>query len=133
MNIYEKTIRVVQADLDELDHVNNVRYVQWIQDISKEHWEQIVPQETRENMTWVVRRHEIVYKIASHLNDNLLIRTYISKNQGFISTRIVEFLDADSKKLKIRGSTDWCLLHAKTGKPMPISEEIHTLFETQSP
>jgi len=133
MNIYEKKIDVVQADLDELDHVNNVRYVQWIQDISKEHWEHIVPKKIRANMIWVVRRHEIVYKIPSYLNDKILIRTYISKNQGFISTRIVEFLDAKSNKLKIKSSTDWCLLHAKTWKPIPISEEIHTLFATQSP
>ena len=133
MNIYEKTIIVVKTDLDELAHVNNVRYVQWIQDLSKEHWEYIVPEKIRKSMIWVVRRHEIVYKIPSVLNDTLIVRTYISQNQGVISTRIVEFLDADSGRLKTRGSTDWCLLNAKTGKPMPISEEIHTLFRTQSP
>ncbi|MDH3699158.1 MAG: thioesterase [Flavobacteriaceae bacterium] len=133
MNIYEKKIRVVQADLDELDHVNNVRYVQWIQDISKEHWEHIVPKKIRADMIWVVRRHEIVYKLPSFLDDSLVIKTYILKNQGFISTRIVEFFDAKTKRLKIKGSTDWCLLHGKTGKPIPISEEIHILFETQSP
>jgi len=133
MNIFEKSIRVKKKDLDELDHVNNVRYVQWIQDVSKAHWEHIVPENIRKNMIWVVRRHEIVYKIPSVLNDHLRIRTYISNNQGFISTRVVEFFDANSGKLKIKGSTDWCLLNVQTGNPMPISEEIHTLFKTQSP
>ncbi len=133
MNIYEQSIRVVREDLDELDHVNNVRYVQWIQDVSKAHWEHVVPEKIRKDLIWVVRKHEVIYKIPSVLNDHLLIKTYISNNQGFISTRVVDFLDANSGKLKIKGSTDWCLLNAKTGKPMLISEEIHTLFETQSP
>lgn len=133
MNIFEKSIRVLRKDLDELEHVNNVRYVQWIQDVSKAHWEHVVPEKLRENLIWVVRRHEIVYKIPSVLNDHLHIKTYISNNQGFISTRIVVFIDANTGKLKVKGHTDWCLLDAKTGKPMPISKEIHTLFETPSP
>ncbi|MCJ7756968.1 MAG: thioesterase, partial [Gillisia sp.] len=32
--IYEIGIKVTKEDLDELQHVNNVRYVQWIQDIA---------------------------------------------------------------------------------------------------
>jgi len=39
---YEKTLTVVTEDLDELAHVNNVRYLDWIQDISKEHWNALV-------------------------------------------------------------------------------------------
>jgi len=39
--IYEMELKVTKEDLDELQHVNNVRYVQWIQDIAKAHWENV--------------------------------------------------------------------------------------------
>ena len=44
MESYEKRIRVSENDLDELKHVNNVRYVQWIQDISKDIGKLLLPQ-----------------------------------------------------------------------------------------
>lgn len=130
MKIYETEIEVSPEDLDELEHVNNVRYVQWIQDVSKAHWEQVVPESVRENMIWVVRRHEILYKGAALQGDALRLTTYVDTFQGFISKRIVEMRQVKTNKLIVKAQTDWCLLNKESGKPMTISEEIHTLFET---
>lgn len=133
MKRYQTEIEVTLEDLDDLDHVNNVRYVQWIQDISKTHWEQVVPESIRKNMIWVVRRHDILYKAAALLGERVIITTYVESFRGFISKRIVEMHLVTTDKLIVRAQTDWCLLNKETGKPMPISEEIHTLFETPSP
>ena len=133
MNVYETVRRVAAEDLDELQHVNNVRYVQWIQELSKEHWEAVVPEKIREKMVWVVRRHDIRYKGAAHLDDQLHLRTYIAHSEGFISARVVEIRLKDNGKLILRSQTDWCLLNKESRKPMTISPEIHTLFETPSP
>ena len=38
MTVFEVTHTVISDDLDDLLHVNNVRYVQWVQDIAKAHW-----------------------------------------------------------------------------------------------
>ena len=46
--IYEMEIRVTKDDLDELQHVNNVRYVQWIQDIAKVYWKNRAEKEFQE-------------------------------------------------------------------------------------
>lgn len=133
MNVYTTTRRVTPEDLDELEHVNNVRYVQWIQDISKAHWEAVVPEVLRSNMIWVVRRHDIRYKGAAFLGEQLHMRSYIAKNEGFISSRIVEIRKEDNGTPILISQTDWCLLNRESGKPMRISPEIHTLFETPSP
>jgi len=132
MNVYREERTVTTEDLDELQHVNNVRYVQWIQDISKAHWKAIVPKHIRKDMVWVVRRHDIRYKGSALLDERLALKTYIAQSEGCISTRVVEIRKMDSNKMILRSQTDWCLLH-KSGKPMTISAEIHTLFQTPSP
>jgi acyl-CoA thioester hydrolase len=38
MTTFKYQIKVTQADLDELRHVNNVRYLQWVQDVAEAHW-----------------------------------------------------------------------------------------------
>ena len=133
MNVYTTQRTVNADDLDELQHVNNVRYVQWIQDISKAHWEAIVPESIRKNMIWVVRRHDIRYKGSALLDDTLILRTFIAHSKGFISSRVVEMRKEENGQLILRSQTDWCLLNKENGKPMTISPEIHTLFETPSP
>ena len=37
MEHFEQTIEVTEAHLDELQHVNNVQYLQWVQDIASAH------------------------------------------------------------------------------------------------
>ena len=133
MNVFETERTVGKDDLDELQHVNNVRYVQWIQELSKAHWETVVPKKIRENMIWVVRRHDIRYKGSAYLGDLLQLKTYIAHSEGFISSRIVEMRNKANGKLILKSQTDWCLLEKESGKPMTISPEIHTLFETPSP
>ena len=128
MNRYEKILTVKHDDLDELAHVNNVRYVQWIQDISKEHWQSKAPKQLQDKVVWVVMRHDIVYKNAAKLNDKIRIGTYIEKSHGATSVRIVEMKDDKTNVLLVRSSTEWCLLSAETLRPMRIPGEIHEIF-----
>ena len=122
------TRRVEQEDLDELDHVNNVRYVQWIQDISKAHWESRAPEDLRRKMIWVVKQHLIEYRNAARKGDTVVMRTFIEKSEGAISTRVVEMHDLHSELPLLRSETQWCLLHGKTFKPMRIPEEVRSAF-----
>lgn len=128
MEFFEKTITVKTEDLDELEHVNNVRYVQWIQDISKEHWQSKAPKEIQDSAVWVVMNHNIAYKNAAKLDDTIQIKTHIEKSRGAISVRVVEMFDNKTNRLLVRSSTEWCLLNAKTFKPMRIPEAIYKVF-----
>jgi acyl-CoA thioester hydrolase len=127
---FQLTRTVGAEDLDELQHVNNVRYVQWIQDISKAHWESYAPEEMRKDVIWVVRKHLIQYKNAAKLGDRILMRTHIAKTAGALSTRVVEMFGKDNDQLLLRSETEWCLLDGKTLKPMRIPEEIASVFKS---
>ena len=128
MNSYQKECIVTQDDLDNLEHVNNVRYVQWIQDISKAHWQAMAPKDIQEEVVWVVMTHHIEYKAAAILNDEILITTYIKNSKGAKCTRVVEIRNNRTKTLLVCSSTEWCLLNKANFRPMRISERIENIF-----
>ena len=132
MDYHEKTLVVEEGDLDDLNHVNNVRYLEWIQDISKEHWELNVPDSVKQELAWVVSSHYIQYRGEAKLGDSIQIKTYIAETRGAISVRAVEMRLAESGKILVESKTEWCLLNAKTFKPMRISEEIRSFFNEAS-
>ncbi|MEO2052854.1 MAG: acyl-ACP thioesterase domain-containing protein [Allomuricauda sp.] len=132
MERYTETFDVVAEDLDELNHVNNIRYIEWIQDISKKHWHKVTTAEMRATMVWVVHNHNISYSKSAFLGDTLQISTYIDSNKGPISTRVVEISNKNSGKLLVKGITEWCLLDAQTFRPKRVPEEVQQLFGGKS-
>jgi acyl-CoA thioester hydrolase len=51
--IFQADIIVKQADLDELNHVNNVVYLQWVQDVAAAHWRSLASPEILDKYFWV--------------------------------------------------------------------------------
>jgi acyl-CoA thioester hydrolase len=128
MKTYSEVFDVVPSDLDDLNHVNNIRYVEWIQDISKKHWTHVTDEIIQKSLIWVVRNHNITYHKSALLGDTILINTYIESNQGPISTRVVEIKNKKTDELLVKAVTEWCLLDAKTFRPKRVPEEIQSLF-----
>src|SRR5690606_20984605 len=98
---------VVEDDRDDLDEVTQVRYVQWMQDIAKEHWRSKAPEAMIKNTVWVVLTHHITYRNAAKLGDTILIKTYIEGSRGAISIRIVEIYNKETGQLLVEAKTEW--------------------------
>lgn len=128
MKVYTKTLQVTEADLDDLDHVNNVVYVQWIQDISKEHWQTVASEALKNEVIWVVSNHNITYKSAAKLHDVIEIKTFISDTKGPLSVRMVQMFLKESGVLLLEAKTKWCMLNTQTLKPTRISKDIEEIF-----
>ncbi len=118
--IYEEILIVKEEDLDELDHVNNVRYVQWMEDIAKSHWEKKAPREVQDKYLWMVVRHEIDYKGQAFSGDELLVQTYVGEHTHVTSQRYVVIRNKETNKILIKALSTWCLLDSKTRKPARI-------------
>lgn len=126
--IFEETLIVTQKDIDELDHVNNVRYVQWMEDIAKSHWEKTAPAEVQKKYLWLVVRHEIDYKGQAFTGDELLLQTYVGDHTNVTSQRHVVIRHKESNKVLIQAKSTWCLLDAETRKPARIEVEMFRNF-----
>ena len=129
MQVYSSIIKVSKNDLDELNHVNNVRYIQWVQDIAKTHWQRNATPEILQNYFWVLTSHHIEYKSPALLDDEIRLETYVSKSEGLRSTRIVEMYNNETNKSVAKSETNWCLMDYKTMRPIRITSEIIALFE----
>lgn len=128
MKNYTEVFDVVPNDLDDLNHVNNIRYVEWIQDISKNHWTHVTSGDIQKSMIWVVRNHNITYHKSAVLGNTIKISTYIKSNSGPISVRVVEIKDNSTDELLVKAITEWCLLDSKTFRPKRVPEEVQALF-----
>ena len=128
MQIFQKEITVAKTDLDQLNHVNNVRYVQWVQDIAEAHWLKNASQQILDSYYWVLVKHTIDYKGQAFLGDAILIKTYVESSEGVSSIRKVEMHNQSSNKLIIASVTKWCLIDKKTNRAFRISSEIAEMF-----
>lgn len=122
MSIFITTFKVKESHIDELNHVNNVVYLEWIQDIANMHWTQLKEGFDTAGYVWVVIRHEIDYVGQALLNDEILTKTWVGETGGIKSVRHVEFYKND--KLIVKAQTTFCLINAKTFKPTRITDEV---------
>nr|WP_299388670.1 acyl-CoA thioesterase [Allomuricauda sp.] len=129
MRTYTESLVVKASDLDQNQHVNNVRYVEWIQEISKSHWEVVVHRDERANMVWVVKNHNISYQRPAFLGDELVLKTHIQETKGPLSYRVVEISNNKTGEVVVKAITQWCLLDAATLKPKRVPEDIQTKFQ----
>ena len=128
MTTFTQRISVSFEDLDELEHVNNVRYLFWVQEIAKAHWQSLAPEALQQEDLWVVLSHYIEYKHSAVLGDVIELKTYVEKSEGVTSVRIVEMFHVPSGKLVVKATTNWCLLQAETKRPARIPQSIYQLF-----
>ena len=128
MKPFEQKILVTEAYLDELQHVNNVQYLLWVQDIAGAHWQSLIAGKTETFGIWMVRSHNIEYKRQAKLWDNLRAVTHVEPTKGFLSERIVRFYLENTTTLLVQCSTQWCYLDPTNQKLTRIPEEINMLF-----
>lgn len=127
--IFELKFTVAPSDLDSMEHVNNVRYLQWVQDISEAHWVQVAQKRGwLEKYKWVALNHFIEYKKPAFLNDSIVIKTHVNEHSGVKSNRLVRIFHESTGILLAQSSSWWCMIDACSHKPLRIPPEITSAF-----
>jgi len=128
-SIYSKIITIPESAIDENGHVNNVAYVQWMQDIAVEHYTSLggVTAQGIE-ATWVVREHRIEYLLPAFAGEEIEIRTWVENIRSVRSLRKYEFARKKDGKMLVRGETDWVFMDIVTGSPRAIPEAVSNVF-----
>ncbi len=127
---YTKTITIPASVIDENGHVNNVAYVQWMQDIAVEHYASIGGIEAQgPDVTWVAREHHVEYLLPAYLGEEIEIRTWVENIRRVRSLRKYEFIRKTDGKLLVRGETDWVFMDVMTGSPKAVPESVTRVFQ----
>ena len=122
------TFTALPQHIDELGHVNNTVWVDWIQQIATAHWAAVASAQHQAAYVWVVTRHEIDYRGNIALGESVTAETFIpGAPSGARFDRRVEFRDAAGKAI-VSANTTWALLDRATGRLLRVREEIAAPF-----
>ena len=121
---FTKTYVAGAEHIDELGHVNNAIWVQWIQDMSTSHWEAAARPEDRATYFWVVTRHEIDYRGNVAEGESVTGTTWIEgRARGATSVRRVEFRDTNDKVI-VSAATTWAMLERASNRLARVRPEM---------
>ena len=129
-SVYSKTLVIPKSAIDENGHVNNVAYVQWMQDIAVEHYSSIGGVEAQAyDATWVVREHRIEYLLPAYAGEEIEVKTWVENIRRVRSLRKYEFVRKSDSKVLVKGETDWVFVDARSGRPIPIPAAVSNVFD----
>lgn len=128
---FSRQITATAEDIDELGHVNNAVWVQWIQEVAVAHWEAVSDPAHHEAYFWVIVRHEIDYLRPAFAGDLLTARTWVGEApKGARFDRHMEFTGADGK-VRVRARTLWAIIDKAAGRPIRVPPEVVAPFLTE--
>ena len=125
-SVYQFDIEVTAQDVDRNGHVNNVVYIQWMQDAAIAHARASGCTKATEavHAAWVVRTHHIEYLSPLFAGEKVTVLTWPVNFQRVRSVRKYKFVRASDGAAIARAETDWVFINAKTGRPQSIPEEV---------
>jgi acyl-CoA thioester hydrolase len=118
--------------IDANDHVNNVAYLQWMQDVAILHFRALGGTAMMEGhgASWVARSHRIEYLRPVFRGEELQVKTWIVTMDRVRSLRRYEF--AKGEQVVVTGETDWVFVDANTGRPKRIPEEMKDVVREET-
>ncbi len=127
---YRQEWTVLPEHIDRNGHVNNVIYVQWMQDIAVRHSESSgCGEATRKaGALWVVRSHWIGYHRPAFPGDRIVATTWVCNFRRALSLRKYRFERAGDRVLLATGETDWVFVDSVTGRPRVIPDAVRKAF-----
>ena len=128
--IFKLDLTVAEQATDEFGHVNNQRYIAWMQEVATAHsaangW----PMERYLEIgaAWVVRSHFIEYLRPAFAGDALDICTWASSLALREVTR--KYLFRRAGQSLARAETKWVYVDIMSGRPKRIPEDLLASFE----
>jgi acyl-CoA thioester hydrolase len=126
--VFELTFTAGPEHIDQLGHVNNAVWVQWMEQVAVAHWDSVADAAHRAAYFWVVVRHEIDYLRPAFEGDRIVARTWVGEApRGARFDRHVEFTWADGR-VCVRARTDWAIIDKALGRPIRVPAEVVAPF-----
>jgi acyl-CoA thioester hydrolase len=128
VNRFTIAVDVVPADIDDNDHVNNVVYLRWVNDVAVAHWLARSDEAMRATWAWVAVRHELDYRREARLGDHIVVETWVGQVDSRRFERLTRIVRAADGAELASARTLWCLTRRDTGKLARIPAEMMAAF-----
>jgi len=132
--IFRHRFAVPREAIDKNGHVNNVVYIQWMQDVAIRHSNAVGGTAALRAVacTWVVRSHKVEYLSPAYAEDCIEAATWVVSFHRVKSLRQYRFVRTSDARLLASGETKWVSVTAKDGRPCPIPESVRSCFPLRS-
>jgi acyl-CoA thioester hydrolase len=129
--VFEADFTAGPEHIDQLGHVNNAVWVQWMEQVAVAHWDAAAAPEHRDAYFWVVVRHEIDYLRAVLEGERITARTWAGEApKGARFDRHMEFVGEDGK-VRVRARSWWAIIDKAWGRPIRVPAEVIAPFISQ--
>ena len=126
--VFKLAFEPTTDDIDDNDHVNNVVYLRWAQDMGIAHWRSLASAEIQATWAWIALRHEIDYRRELKLGEVAQGRTWVAEAaEGPRFDRFIR-LDHPDGQMCAQVHTTWVLIEQATGRPRRVPAWITDLF-----
>ena len=119
-------ITVLPDDIDFMGHVNNARYLGWVQDAVLSHWHKFAPVEAVAAHGWVALKHEITYRKPAFLEDEVIAKVVLESIAG--ARAFYRTVVARGEDVLAEISSSWCFIDTATLRPARIGQDIAAFF-----
>jgi len=127
-NRHTLTFTAGPEHIDELGHVNNAVWVNWIQDIATAHWAAVASPEHQAAYVWVVTRHEIDYRGNISAGESVNAETFIPEPPtGARFDRRVDFRNAADKVI-VSAKTTWAIIDRASSRILRVPKDVAAPF-----
>ena len=128
---FEHLIKVRPEAIDELGHVNNAVYLQYVEAVGRAHAERfgltleafracgVIP---------IIRRHVVTYHRPALLGDTLRVSTRVTQMGGPKAERHNQVRRAHTDALLVDVVTQWVWLDPVSGRPKRVPREVLEVF-----
>ena len=130
--IFTTPLTVAIDAIDEMHHVNNLKYLAWMQDVATAHsaaqgWP--LERYLEAGAGWVVRSHTITYQRPARLDDAITLLTWVAELGVRTSLRKYLFWRAGDNRVLAKAETLWAYVDFATGVLRPIPADLKAAFE----
>ena len=134
--IFDLEQHVSAEHIDILGHVNNVVYVNWMQDVALAHVESLglgLEQYLQLKHAMVAVEHHMQYRKAAVEGDQIVLRTWLDDiNALYLSRQYVFYRPIDQTVLFV-ATTKWACVEIATGRPKRMSPTFSLAYQPISP
>ena len=128
---YEKIIPIKKEYIDMNGHVNNVVFLQLMQDIAIEHSNingYTLKKYQELQTTWIAKKHCIDYLKPLFLGDSVKLTTWIESISRAFAIRKYEFTNTKDNSLVCKGESTWVYINLKNNRPCKIDSKLKEAF-----
>lgn len=130
------SVTVSPSEIDEFNHVNNLVYVKWVQDVAVAHSTSLglgYAEYLARRQAFIVRRHEVDYLRSVLVGELVEVETRVTYIGLASSTRQTEIRRAATKELVAQAQTGWAYVDLERGRPVKIPDDIRARYPLDPP